>query len=231
MPTIFNWYTTGSPYEEVAKRNALSFAIAESESNSYAIEGGESWVKNCALKPTVCLALINTIPEGHGLWLLDADAEIINKPDFRGYNNTTAPYFSYVLHYRPSGAREVLSGTLWITNTPECKTLLANWQDMCQANPDIWDQKILSKIVSATTPIRGKEPLQISELDWRWAWISGISDPGLEKNAYIRHNQMSKSISKEQQYTPISIPITVLEPGPIVVLEEPVKERKKKHKQ
>ena len=216
MSTIYNWYTIGSPYEAVAKRNALSFAIAESEPNSFGIQGcgtGE-WIKNCALKPTVCLALINTIPEGQGLWLLDADAEVINKPDFRGYNNTTAPYFSFVLHYRPSGAREVLSGTLWITNTPECKTLLGNWQDGCHANPDIWDQRILSKIVSSTTPLRGKEPKQISELDWRWAWISGISDPGLEKNAYIRHNQMSRSISKEQQ-----------------LVEEPVKERKKKNKQ
>ena len=194
MPRIVNWYTNGSPYEAVAKISAKTFGLAGAESESYGIEGVGDWVQNCALKPKVCQSLLKTLKPNEGLILLDADAEVLQAFPWKVLEQNNGPYFAYVLHNRPSGAREVLSGTLWITATPECHLLLTRWAEACETHPNDWDQKVLAAIIGSTPPrLRGKlDEQQIAELDWHWAWLAGISDPNLEKQAYIRHNQMSR---------------------------------------
>ena len=193
MPKVFNWFTCGSPYEEVAHTNAITFAKAGSAQNCLGISGGTDWVANCNLKPKVALKILGEVAPGEGILLLDADATIeqpIPWIELVGRNNE-GPCFAYVLHHKPSGAREVLSGTLWITRTTECRLLLESWLGECDSNPKSWDQRSLAKVIGSTPPSKGGRT--IAELDWKWAWIEGVSDRP-RSGAYIVHHQMSRQV-------------------------------------
>lgn len=193
---IANWYTLDTPYEELAKKNAETFRVAGAEPKSFGFPTTSSWLNNCNQKPNVCLEIINTLEKNQGMLLLDADAEVL-KPF--SVDHLKDSYFAYVLHTRKSGAQEVLSGTLYITNTPECRGLLNRWRDECDKYPEKWDQRSLQQIIGMTPPRVDGGPMSqksMSELSKQFAYIQGIDDPKDEANSYIRHNQASRELKE-----------------------------------
>ena len=218
---VSNWFTIGSPYEAVAHRNALTFEKAKSRPSSIGVEGTDDWAQNCNLKPGVCVSLIDTLDPGEGALLLDADATVEGLIPWREITGRTGegPGFAYVLHIRPSGAREVLSGTLWLTNTPECRALVRKWAAKVAEHPLDWDQRSLGKVLGGhVSPMGGR---QVRELDWHWAWIEGITDRPREQ-AWIVHHQMSRQ-TKEKPSEDKAPP----EQAPPEAQEQPKKRGKK----
>jgi hypothetical protein len=192
-PSIWNWATCGSPYEEVAHTNALTFKVAGSEPHTFQLSGEADWLASCNLKPRVAIEILDSVAPGEGVLLLDADATIekpIPWPELQGRLGG-GPCFAYVLHHKPSGAREVLSGTLWLTKTPECRDILDRWLKLCQERPTEWDQRSLAKVIGGYSSPRGGR--QVQELDWHWAWIEGITDRP-RSGAHIVHHQMSRQV-------------------------------------
>ena len=49
-------------------------------------------------------------------------------------------------YHEPDG--HLLSGTLYINDTPAAATLLDEWAAACGANPDEWDQLVLERILA-----------------------------------------------------------------------------------
>lgn len=203
MPRIANWYTCGSPYEQVANENAKTFAKAGCQPLSIGVNGmgtggAGDWILNCNKKPEVCLTIIKELQPGEGCLLLDADATVEQPIPWADLNGRLGggPCLGYVLHEKKSGAREVLSGTLWVTKTPECIDMLTKWLKLCRERPTYWDQKNLASVVGAWVPQAGGR--QLMELDWRWAWIEGQTDRPRSR-AFIVHHQMSRQVREQEK--------------------------------
>jgi hypothetical protein len=146
-----------------------------------------SWLANVNLKPLAIATLLASEPEGRSILWLDVDAEIQRLPAELPKGNLLA-----YLHTRPSGAKELCSGTLWLTNARETRDCVAAWHRRCVTSPWANDQHNLEGVYDYSA----------GHLDPRWCYMDGLEakQPGVQQckrdEAYIIHHQASRERRK-----------------------------------
>lgn len=141
MFKVIGFYTKGTPYEEEVKG-----LIGDCESlgiphHFKGIESLGSWVRNCAQKPKIILEMLSRFPE-EDLVYLDVDARIRSYPRlFQSIPRDT----TIGVHFRET--KELLSGTIYLRNSPECQRLVQLWLVEQITNPNEWDQKTLQHVL------------------------------------------------------------------------------------
>ncbi|KKN46752.1 hypothetical protein LCGC14_0669760 [marine sediment metagenome] len=140
---VVAFYTLDSPYEDEAiafKKTCEEFGL-ELEMVGY--PSRRTWVENAGLKPMFLHAMLQHHP-GRDLLYVDVDAR------FRQYPKMFDSFDGDIgVHYLKSPNRppHLLSGTIYLKNTPEVLKLVEAWYDAQLKKPRAWDQKLLAKTI------------------------------------------------------------------------------------
>lgn len=132
------FYTIDTPYEQEIENLIASLELFNL---SYVIKGYKSrgnWTKNCAIKPEFVWEMIQEYPQN--IVYVDADAVIKKYPIiFNGFDGD--------IGVRYISKQELVSGTLFFRNTVDVQFLIKKWVKHQKQHSNIWDQKVLQKII------------------------------------------------------------------------------------
>jgi len=173
---IFTAYTPA--YREYAEALDVSCQLWGFALFVIPIPESGSWVKNCARKGHLCDATRGQ-SSGPILWL-DADAEVR-----RSLDGLDALCEGYDVAHGARG-KKVLSGTVWLADTPKASELCEDWAARCTAEPQVWDQRHLADAIEAT----GVKALALPPAYCYIDTISAREHPDVEPIIY--HKQASR---------------------------------------
>ena len=138
MLTIFGFHTDDSLYTKHAKIlecSAIKFGI------KFHFESlpQDEWQRIIALKPSFIAEFHRKLKEP--VLYIDVDAIILEdiKPYFNSITEDIAIHFI--------NGNRLLSGTMFINDTPNAYLLMDEWEKRMLAEPDVWDQIILQKLI------------------------------------------------------------------------------------
>lgn len=136
------FYTLGTPYEQEIKNLIKSIDKFNLDSVIHGVPSRGSWVQNAAIKSEIILKTLQDNPRINVLYL-DADAIIQQYPKL--FDNFSG---DIGVHYRTDrGHHELLSGTLFFKNTSKVLTLISKWIYEQSRHPDMFDQKVLDRVI------------------------------------------------------------------------------------
>jgi hypothetical protein len=103
-----------------------------------------SWITNVNYKSEYCRDKL--LEHNMSIVWLDCDAEVVKYPKLFDY---IGDYYDMGCYYRNrrSMPHELLSGTLYFSNTTESLKLLESWTTVCKANSMVWDQRNLQRVI------------------------------------------------------------------------------------
>jgi hypothetical protein len=144
-PVFVNFYTLGRGYEEHARRLSESLERFGCAYEQEVIEQPGSWVKAQALKPRFLQRMLARHFPHPVVWV-DADAIMRQRPTlfFEWADERRGP--DIAVHYKDG--EECLSGTVWLDQHEQTRTLLARWVELQEANPEEWDQRLLERAIA-----------------------------------------------------------------------------------
>lgn len=186
-----------SPYEfELAQHLLPSLEKFKILHHIDVVENKGSWLKNVAEKPAVIYRALEKYPS-KDLVILDADSEILQYPKLF---DEIPEEFDLALHtldwntwYRNgSNVKEVLSGTIFMRNTPKMKELTAQWYNRANSS-GVWEQKCLEKLIQ-------EMKIDVYPLPVEYCYIMSLPD-GKEPfvkcdNKVIAHFQASRKYKR-----------------------------------
>lgn len=169
-------YHAGPGYAEEA---TLLIKTLEQFDLAYEVEAVTDlglWSYMTSHKPTFLLKKMEQI-EGPVVWV-DCDARIRQYPTL--FDELTSD-IDVAVAYR--AGHELLSGTVWLSNTDSSKRLVSEWKELCDRRPEVWDQRHLSNI------IRGYNHAILPE---QYTWIRRF----MEGKPVIEHTQASRRLKR-----------------------------------
>lgn len=135
------FYTEDTPYEHEAfelMQNAKKFNI-EVKIVPYPSTG--EWVKNCAIKPSFILDEMEEDLKIPWFLYVDVDARFRKYPKrFDNFKGDIGVHFMR--------DKELLSGTIFLKNTPQVRELIKCWVLYQEANPRELDQRTLQHVLT-----------------------------------------------------------------------------------
>lgn len=177
------FFTRDSIYETEKNRLVRSAERLQLPVDAQAIDTTGSWVRNAAMKPGV---LVGMRRKHRGPMLyVDVDAVFHRNP----WPSLAALDCDIAAYHEPDG--HLLSGTLYINDTPAAATLLDEWAAACGANPDEWDQLVLERIL-AEDAARAEPRYRQARLPVAYCWIFDKIDNAASAQVYIEHLQASR---------------------------------------
>ena len=190
-----SYFTQHTPYEQVMK-DYLEPSLKK-WGLKYDIQGLPSlgsWSPNVALKPKFILDMLNKHDED--VIFLDADATIESFPKlFETLSadiNVAAHYLDWKTWYGKGNKKELLTGTLFLQNTPTIKSLCQEWHETAK-NTNRWEQTVLENI------LKERMDIKIYELPLSYCYIKsrpGNKQPLVLLNPVILHHQCSRKYKR-----------------------------------
>ena len=152
---ICSYFTKNTPYEKVANEYLIpSLYKLNLEGHIQGVADLGSWSLNTSYKPTFLKEMLNQFPDRNIVYI-DCDAIVHGYLDL--FENVPEKYYiaAHILDrekwynkpFPEEQKTELLSGTLWVRNCEESRTLLNQWEQQC-VGTKVWEQKILQKIVA-----------------------------------------------------------------------------------
>jgi hypothetical protein len=190
-PVFVSYYTENTGYEEEAKRLRASCYRLGLKHDIKPVPNLGSWEKNTSYKPTFIKQMLKK-HEGQKVVYVDADAEFVDFPDF--FKNIDAEKHEIAAHYREWPNRlenkELLSGTIWFSNSDKCKKVVDIWEKHCEMKPDMWDQRALQHVINN---IQSCDSLGVFDLP---ASYCAIFDQNMSSKPVILHHQASRRLKR-----------------------------------
>jgi hypothetical protein len=149
---VVAYYTLNTLYETKAE---MLRRTLERHGIPHYIQGVDNlgdWFANTSYKPTFLKSMLAKFPECDIVYV-DVDAEFTKYPslfDTLGNQMKTdiAVYvFDRSCYNKSRGGTEVLSGTIYLKNTPGAKKIIEDWEKRTQSHKSEWDQKSLEYIL------------------------------------------------------------------------------------
>lgn len=137
---IVAYYTKDTPYENEVEKFVQ---CCEKLKLNYYIVGYPSrgsWERNAAIKPHFLACVLGIWPNRR-LVYLDIDARIREYPQL--FDEIDA---DIGVHYRNGS---LLSGTIYLSGSRECKSIVHRWLKEQEQHPTEWDQKVLQRVLTA----------------------------------------------------------------------------------
>ena len=144
-PVVVAYYTMATGYEQEAEFLRQSLKPWGLSRDIVAVPNLKSWQKNTQYKARFILDMLRKHAPRPILYV-DADAQIVQYPRFvRGLEASA----DLAVHWRDrgEGRRELLSGTIWLSQERASYNLMERWIAENAANPDTWDQRTLESIL------------------------------------------------------------------------------------
>ncbi len=188
---IVAFFTEGSFYEREKERMVRSAERIGLKVHATALPSAGSWVLNAGLKPGFLLEE-RTRLRGPLLYV-DVDAVFHSNPwpELRGLDCDIAAY------YEADGS--LVSATLLINDTPEAAHLLELWRQGCLANPDMWDQLVLQRII-AEDARRAQPRFRVIRLPVSFCWIFDRVENEHVSEVFIEQLQASREATKRKRW-------------------------------
>lgn len=198
---VTSYYTLDTPYQKVVHDYLMpTVAKIGLASDIRGIQSLGNWQRNTLFKATFVKLMLDEHP-GENIVFLDADAEVLKYPAL--FDNIPEE-FSLAVHYldrdkwynRQFGEpKELLSGTLFVQNTPDAKHIVEAWEHACLSHRMVWEQYLLQATVD-------QKQIKVYELPVEYAWIKSLPNgdkPFVKPNGdvIIRHNQVSRTLKKK----------------------------------
>jgi len=183
---IVGYYTKDTLYEERAKHFIQSLKKFKVPFYIEPIENLGNWNKNTAYKPTFLKKMLIKFPIQNVVYV-DCDAEILRYPKlFETIEGDVAVHlFDRSCYSKSHQGFEVLSGTIFLRNNERAFGLVEQWESLCSAQPGIWDQKHLEKVLNGNFSLLPGEYCKIFD-----RWNKRYPDP------VIVHYQASRQVRK-----------------------------------
>lgn len=188
--TVVGFYTKDSIYELEKNRLQRSLDLLNLRYDLSEIENQQSWVRNAGMKPSVLVKM----REKHQGPLLYVDVDAV-------FHRNSWPHLleqdcDLAVYFEPEG--NLLSGTLFIGDTPAAKDLLSVWEQACRDNPEEWDQRVLQKIIADDQ--QSKSPrYRVERLPVSYCWVFDKINNEPESVIYIEHLQASREKKKRKR--------------------------------
>lgn len=152
-----------------------------------AVDGAGSWVRNAALKPSF---LLNARKSQRGpLLYVDVDA-VFHKDPWPVLAEIDAHLGVF---YSQEG--NLISATIYLSDTPEVVDLLLQWKIACDNDPEIWDQVTLQEILSNTDNAH----LTVERLPVSFCWVFDRFKNGQTDEVYIEQLQASRQATSKKR--------------------------------
>lgn len=194
MLTVFGFHTDDKLYKkhaEILKSSAQQFNI----NISFTEISKDNWQKIIALKPSF-IAQMRRKLKGPILYI-DADAIILQ--DIRPFFNTVKEDFA--VHY--INDNRLLSGTIFINDTPNAHLLVDEWEKRMLSNPNEWDQIILQQLLDEWV-LNGKVSLNKLPPEYTFIFDTSLNTYGPSIEPIIEHLQASRDMRWKKKYTKCS---------------------------
>lgn len=178
MTTIVSYYTPA--YELDASRLVTSLVKFKLRHDVTAIETLGSWSANTGHKA----AFMQQQRERHTgpiVWL-DADAEVVKYP----LAFDVLDGCDIAVHFRRDN--ELLSGTLYVGDTPKAREVLAAWVRRCEQFPSEWDQRNLQAALGMVPGVN------LHKLPAAYTCIFDADDMLEQGEPVILHHQASRRL-------------------------------------
>ncbi|MBD8874956.1 hypothetical protein [Roseibium polysiphoniae] len=129
---IVSYYTLNTPYELEVRQLEKSLNDVGVDYIIRGLPARPTWVENCAQKSEFIQAVSAELNES--FWWLDADAVLNTElPDLEDCD---------IAAHIKDGWR-LMSGTVFFSNSPACKSIIDLWSLYCRQHPHVWDQVML----------------------------------------------------------------------------------------
>lgn len=144
---ICAYFTKGTKYAKHAHRLIMSL---NKHSVPYWVEGVENlgtWNANTGYKPKYILKVMQRFPNSYIVYV-DCDAEFEGYPVL--FNSLECPIAVHMFKRNfntPAKRPEILSGTIFLANTPEVQNIVREWARECENSPSVWDQRSLAAVI------------------------------------------------------------------------------------
>jgi len=185
-PLVVAYYTIDTPYEDEAETLKLSL---EAVGYSYLITGVPNlgtWQKNTQYKAKFIQEMLER-NIGKPILYLDVDAIMVQAPVL--LDNLKADVAA--VHY--AGKSELLSGTIYLGNTKQCRRIVQKWIHLNEQYPETlpngkhaWDQRTLKMAISK---IKG---VNFVELPQSYTWIVELTQRYTDCSPIIMHTRGAK---------------------------------------
>ena len=190
MLTLFGFHTDDNLYTKHAK-------ILECSAQKIGINvhfkslPQDGWQKIIALKPSFIAEFHRELKEP--VLYIDVDAIILEdiKPYFESITEDIGVHFI--------NGNRLLSGTMFINNTPNAYLLMAEWEKRMQAEPDEWDQIILQKLILEWVEAK-RVTLRNLPPEYTFIFDTSRKAYGDSVQPIIEHLQASRDIRWIQKY-------------------------------
>ena len=153
--TAVTFYTTGTGYEQEVEKLKASANVLDVPLCVFPRRSLGSWRANLNYKSECILRAMDEFP-GQDIVFVDADAVIRSWPGMfddlsrvRGHD-LAVHYFQW----RATSPLELLTGTLWVANTERGRDIVAEWDRMARAHPEIRHQRCLQAVVDNMAGVR-----------------------------------------------------------------------------
>ena len=155
-----------------------------------------SWLANTGLKPRFVQACLERFQD-RALLYLDADAVLVRQPKLLETYREPGTC-DIAIHFRPRQERkpELMSGTIYLANTPGCRRVVAEWVEEQTQHPDVWDQRNLQAVIE-----RLGDAVRLKLLPASYCYIIGRTRSG--EPPVIAHRLSSKARRKRRR-TPVA---------------------------
>lgn len=193
---FINYYTTGTPYEQVAQRLKSSLEQHGLDHQIVGLPHCGSWEENCAQKARFVREMWHKT--GRPVVWLDADATVEQAPGLLTRCGADFAIHKWRAPEHPDdGSRfgwEFTSGTVFFGRSAQAEMLLNLWYARCEADPLTWDQVHLDAAWADTSALA---PLRTLWLPRRYYQI--FDQPGDIDGELpvIRHWQASRALKSE----------------------------------
>lgn len=153
--TAVTFYTEGTGYQVEVQKLAASAREQDVPLIAYPVAPRGSWRANLNAKSETILEAMHDYPK-LDVAFVDADAIFRHRPALFDYLST-AQEWDLAAHFF-TGSRlergELLSGTLWIANTPKGQAIVRAWDAYGKRHPEIRHQKCLQLVLQADPDAR-----------------------------------------------------------------------------
>jgi len=190
-PLVIAYFTVDTPYEHEAETLKASLESLDYSYHVCGVANLGSWQKNTQYKALFIKYMLDKYP-GKNLLYLDVDAVMVKPPVL--LDNLKADIAA--VHF--AKRVELLSGTLYLGNTPQCKRVVNKWIRLNEKYPetlpngkDAWDQRTLEMAIKRI------EGVKFVELPQEYTWITELTQrlcPGL--NPVIMHTRGAKRFKR-----------------------------------
>lgn len=203
------YFTDNEPYPKHAKHLIESVQSFGLPYDATPVKTVGSWDANTHYKPIFLKQMLEKFyPQS--LVYVDCDAVFCKYPAYFDYldNWKDGPDIAvHVLDHskytRKNHAPELLSGTIFLRNTPTISIIVGRWLEICQKNPTMWDQRALAHVL---------QDFPYHVLPEEYCVIFDYMQS--VKNPVIKHFQASREARRAKKHSPVTNQVHVVKRRP-----------------